>query len=56
MRNVDPRKKLQDEYDDKLHYNYLISAAIALGEHDLVAWFLRKVPNTDKKGDFYSKR
>ena len=53
MKNSDPRKKLREEYDDKLTYNYWISAAIAKGEHDLVSQFLQKVPNTDKKGNFY---
>ena len=53
MKNFDPIKKLREEFDDKLTYNYWISAAIAQGEHDLVEQFLQKVPNTDKKGDFY---
>ena len=53
MKNFDPRKKLREEYDSKLTYNYCISATIAQGEHDLVAQFLEKVPNTDEKGDFY---
>ena len=51
MKKFDPIKKLREEFDDKLTYNYWISAAIAQGEHDLVAEFLQKVPNTDKKGD-----
>ena len=51
MKNFDPIKKLQEEYDEKLSYNYWITAAIAQGEHDLVEQFLQKVPNTDKKGD-----
>ena len=45
------RKKLQEKYDDKFPYNHLVRAAIAKGEHDLLAQFLQKVPNTDKKGD-----
>ena len=53
MKNFDPRKKLQEEYDDKLTYNYWIPASLAQGEHDLVAQFLQKLPNTDKKGDLY---
>ena len=53
MKNFDPRKKLLEEYDSKLSYNYFISAAIAQGEHLLVAKFLEKVPNTDEKGDLY---
>ena len=53
MKNFDPRKKLQEEYDAKLTYNYWISASIAQGEHVLVAQFLEKVPNTDEKGDLY---
>ena len=53
MKNFDPIKKLREEYDDKLYYNYLIRTAIAQGEHDLVEQFLQKVPNTDKKGDLY---
>ena len=53
MKNFDPRKKLLEEYDSKLSYNYWISATIAQGEHFLVAQFLQKVPNRDKKGDLY---
>ena len=53
MKNFYPIEKLLEEYDDNLSYNYWISAAIAKGEHDLVSQFLQKVPNTDKKGDFY---
>ena len=53
MKNFDPRKKLQEEYDSKLTYNYLICDSIAQGEHVLVAQFLEKVPNTDEKGDLY---
>ena len=49
MKNFDPRKKLREEYDDKITYNYWIRSL--LGEHDLVSQFLQKVPNTDKKGD-----
>ena len=53
MKNFDPVKKLREEYDDKLTYNYLIYASITKGEHDLVSKFLQKVPNTNKKGDLY---
>ena len=53
MINFDPRKKLQEEYDDKLSFTYWIRASLAKGEHNLVAQFLQKVPNTDKKGLFY---
>ena len=53
MKNFDPRKKLREEYDAKLTYNYWISASIAHGEHVLVAQFLEKVPNTVGKGDLY---
>ena len=31
--------------------NSMIYASLAQGEQDLVAQFLQKVPNTDKKGD-----
>ena len=53
MKNFDPTKKLREEYDDKLTYNYWISASIAQGDNALVVQFLKKVPNTDKKGDLY---
>ena len=53
LKNFDPRKKLRGDYDDKLTYNYWISASLAQGEHDLVAEFLQKVPSTDKKGDLF---
>ena len=53
MKNFDPRKKLREEYDDKFTYNYWISASLAQGEHDLVAQFLQKVPNTDIKGPIF---
>ena len=39
---------LQKEYDEKLSYNYCISAAIVQGEHDLAFNFMKK--NTDMKG------
>ena len=52
MKNFDPRKKLREEYDDKLTYNNWISASLAQGEHDLVTQFLHKVPKTEEKGDF----
>ena len=53
MKNVDLRKKnLREDYDDKLTYNYLICDSIDHGEHVLVAEFLEKVPNTEKRGDF----
>ena len=50
MKNFDPTENLKMEYDDKLNYNYWISASIAKGEHELVSQFHKKVPNTDKKG------
>ena len=53
MKNFDPRKKLQEEYDAKLIYNYWICASIAQGEHALVTRFLQKVPNTDNKSDLF---
>ena len=53
LKNFDPRKKLREEYEDKLSYNYWIYASLAQGEHDLVAEFLQKVPSTDKKGDLF---
>ena len=50
MENFDPTENLKKEYDEKLSYNYWISASIAKGEHELVSQFLKKVPNTYKKG------
>ena len=51
MKNFDPKENLKKEYDDKLSYNYWISASIAQGEHELVSQFLKKVPDSDKKGN-----
>ena len=48
MKNFDPRKDLEGEYDAKLSYSFLISAAIVQGEHDLAFRFLER--NKDKKG------
>ena len=53
MKNFDLLQNLREEYNDKLTYNYWIYASLAQGEHDLVAQFLKKVPNTEKKGDLY---
>ena len=50
IKNFDPREILEKEYDSKLCYNHLLSPAITMGEYDLVERFLRKVPNTVKKG------
>ena len=48
MKNFDPRKDLEGEYDAKLSYSFLISAAIVQGKHDLAFQFLDM--KKDKKG------
>ena len=44
MKNFD----LEGEYDAKISYSFLISAAIVQGKHDLAFQFLDR--NKDKKG------
>ena len=39
---------LEKEYDDKVFYGFLISAAIVQGKYELAFQFLRR--NTDRKG------
>ena len=51
MKNFDPKKYLQKEYNDKLYYNYLIYSAISQGQHDVVSKFLKKVTSFEEKGD-----
>ena len=48
MKNFDPRKYLEGEYDATLSYSFYISAAIVQGKHDLAFQFLDR--NKDKKG------
>ena len=48
MKNFDPRKDLEGEYDAKLSYSFFISAAIVQGKHDLAFEFLER--NVDRKG------
>ena len=52
MRNLDINEHLQQkEYDDNIFYNDFIYAKVNEGDHDLVLQFLRRVPNTDRKGN-----
>ena len=52
MRNLDINEHLQQkEYDDNIFYNEMIYAKVNEGNHDLVLQFLRRVPNTDRKGN-----
>ena len=51
MKDFDPTENLNKDYDDKLSYNYWISASIAKGEDwSLISEFLMKVPDSDKRG------
>ena len=54
IKNFDPRENLQKEYEDKLvsSYNYWIVVALTQGEQDVVFQFLKRVPNTAKKGHY----
>ena len=56
MKNFDPTENLKMEYNDKLNYNYWISASIARGQHELVSQFLKKVPDSDRRGNEALKR
>ena len=54
MKNFDPKENLQKEYDERLQssYNYWIVVALAKGEQNVVFQFLKRVPNTEKKGKY----
>ena len=55
MMNLDINEHLEKrEYEDNLDYNDMIYAKINEGYHDLVLNFLKKVPNTDRKGKMKS--
>ena len=54
MMNLDINEHLEKrEYEDNLDYNDMIYAKINEGYHDLVLNFLKKVPNTDRKGKIW---
>ena len=48
MKTVDPTGILQKEYNSKLSYSCVISAAMVQGKHDLAFEFLER--NIDRKG------
>ena len=52
MEDFNPTEHLKKNYNDKLTYNYWISASIAQGEAELVSDFLKKVPDSDKRGTY----
>ena len=50
--NLDINEHLkQREYEDNIVYNEMIYAKVNEGNHDDVLDFMRKVPNTAKKGN-----
>ena len=53
IRSFDPIEILEKEYNDMIHYNYIVPLAISRGQYEVVLKFLEKVPSSQKKGKIY---
>ena len=49
MKILDPEECLENEYNEKVNYNFWISTLLSQPQYNVVSEFL-EVPNFDKKG------